>query len=208
MIFGATGGTGKHLVRFAQEAGHKVTVLARTPEKCGTLKDVQIIQGDARDPASLEKAIVGQDAVLSALGGDSLKKGDLLAVSSKNIIQAMESRGVSRIVVLGAAGALHDAQKHQTFGRKIFFWVFSNTFLKHPLRDSAEQEKNLEASTLDFTVVHPPRLLDVPGTGEFRELPDGLPPAGYSIAREDVARFMVKILDDPNYFRQGPYIAY
>ena len=208
VVFGATGGTGRHLVRFLVEAGHEVTVFVRDSEKAKSLGNVQVIEGNSRNLQDVDRAVVFQDAVITALGGDSLKEDDILEQSSKNILTAMSKHRVKRLVVLGAAGALHDAQKHQTWRRKAFFWFFSRTLLKHPLRDSAAQEKQIEASETDYTIVHPPRLLDTPATGNLRVLFDGLPPNGYSISREEVAKYMVSILGDDSSFRTGPYIAY
>lgn len=208
VIFGATGGTGKHLVKQAQQAGHEVTVLARDVKKCAGFTQVTVVQGDSRNLADVAKAMVGQQGVLSSLGGDSLKQNNLLENSSRNIIAAMKTEGVRRIVVLGAAGALHNAQKYQKLPRKVLFWVFSRTFLRYPFLDSAAQERNIEASGLDYTVVHPPHLLNTPANGILREMPDGLPPGGQSISREEVAKFMVEILPDESYFGKGPYVSY
>ncbi len=207
VIFGATGGTGRHLVTMARAAGHTVTVLARDPAKCAGLAGVTVLQGDVRVLADVKRAVVGQDAVLSAIGGESLKRDDLLDCASRNMISAMTDAHIKRIVVLGAAGALHDALKYQTWHRKVVYRVLIRTMLKFPLLDSAAQERNLEASALDYTVVHPPRLLDTPALGNFREMADGLPPKSESISREDVAAFMVRVLDDSAYYRTGPYIS-
>ncbi len=207
VIFGASGGTGTHLVRFAQEAGHEITVLVRTPGKCSECMGANIIQGDARNPDHVQKAIENQEAVLVALGSDSLKVTDLLDVASKNILEAMTLHKVNRIVVLGAAGALHDAQKHQSAARKIFFSLLSNTLLRNPLKDSAVQERRFEASELNYTMVLPPRLLDVPAKGTLRIMSDGLPQGGHTISREDVASYMIRILEDPETYRRATYIS-
>ena len=69
LIFGATGGTGGALVEQAVEQGHVVTAFARDPSKVSTThQNLRVVQGDILDPTSVEAAVRGQDAVLSALG--------------------------------------------------------------------------------------------------------------------------------------------
>jgi uncharacterized protein len=68
-VFGGTGKTGRHLVRLALDAGHRVTVLARTPAKLDLEHErLHVLQGDIGDPAAVATAVQGADAVLSVLG--------------------------------------------------------------------------------------------------------------------------------------------
>lgn len=69
LVFGATGGTGRALVEQALEQGHTVTAFARDPTKIrATHQNLTIARGNMLDVASVEAAVHGQDAVLSALG--------------------------------------------------------------------------------------------------------------------------------------------
>jgi hypothetical protein len=69
LIFGATGGTGRALVEQALEQGHVVTAFARDPAKVRTThKNLHVVKGDVSNYGSVDAAINGQDAVLSALG--------------------------------------------------------------------------------------------------------------------------------------------
>jgi putative NADH-flavin reductase len=69
LVFGATGGTGRQLVRQALEQGHVVTAFARDPGKMHLVHDnLRVVRGDILEPASIETAVAGQDAVMSALG--------------------------------------------------------------------------------------------------------------------------------------------
>ena len=68
-IFGATSSTGQHLVEQALQAGHEVTAFVRDASKLPfTLKHLYVIVGDALNPAQVESAVNGSDAVLSTLG--------------------------------------------------------------------------------------------------------------------------------------------
>ena len=203
VIFGASGATGQELVKQALAAGHEVTAFVRDPAKTARLGDARAVQGDVRDRAAID----GQDTVLSALGARSLTERGLLEAAMANIISGMTEHSVCRIVVLGAAGALHDANKYQSATTKLVYWIIMRTLLKNPLDDQAAQERLIEASDLAYTMVYPPRLTNSPRTSNYRVQGDGLPPHGSRIARADVAEFMVKELEAGNFVRQGPYIA-
>ena len=68
-IFAATGGIGRQLLEQAVAAGHDVTAVVRSPEKLSG-EAVRVVKADlaAPDPAALESAVRGADAVLSGLG--------------------------------------------------------------------------------------------------------------------------------------------
>ncbi len=62
-IFGSTGTVGLQLVQQALEHGHTVTVFVRDPSKLDTSHaNMQVMQGDVMDFASVEKAVAGQAA--------------------------------------------------------------------------------------------------------------------------------------------------
>ena len=72
LVFGATGGTGREIVARALAQGHVVTVFVRNPAAISTKHDhLKLVQGNVLDYASVEAAIQGQDAVVSALGAEN-----------------------------------------------------------------------------------------------------------------------------------------
>jgi putative NADH-flavin reductase len=208
VIFGASGGTGRELVVQALAAGHEVSTFARRLDSVPQAAGLHVFQGDVLDREAVAIAIAGQDAVLSALGARTLGKSDLLERAITHILEGMHTFGVRRLIVLGAAGALHEANHRQTLLRRISFRLFASTMLRYPLADSAAQERRIENSDVEYTVVHPPRLLDTPRTSQYRVETEGLPPGGFQISRADVAEFMLKQLTDSTYLRGGPYVAY
>src|SRR3954452_12208272 len=68
LVLGATGGTGRLIVKEAIARGHAVTALVRSPDKAGDLNGAKLVVGDVRDVGVLREALKGQDAVVSALG--------------------------------------------------------------------------------------------------------------------------------------------
>ncbi len=68
-IFGATGKVGRHLVDQALERGDEVTAFVRDTSRLTTYRHerLKVVEGDVLDPKGVEQAVVGTDAVLSAL---------------------------------------------------------------------------------------------------------------------------------------------
>jgi putative NADH-flavin reductase len=80
LILGATGRTGRVLVEQALALGHTVTAFARNPAKVRTTHpNLRVAKGDISNYDSLEAAIRGQDAVLSALGTE-VRVGALIGI--------------------------------------------------------------------------------------------------------------------------------
>ena len=209
VVFGASGGTGQHLVQQGLAQGYLVTAFGRSPEAilAAPAPGFSLVKGDVHDAESVSAAIAGQDAVLSALGARTLGRSDVLETGVRNILAGMESHRVNRIIVLGAAGASEDATRHQGVVRRLSLKFVISVFLREPFRSQREQERLLQASSVDYTIVRPPRLLNIPGAGHYRVQEDGLPPAGTTISRADVADFMIRQLANSTWIRKGPYLA-
>jgi putative NADH-flavin reductase len=207
IVFGASGNTGKEIVKQALARGHSVTAFVRNPDSLREEYGLRVLQGDVLNPAEVADAIVGHQAVLSALGARTLKKTGILARAIPNILAGMQRHYVTRLIVLGAAGAQRDYGKYQNALTRIVYGVAKRTVLRHPFADQAAQERLLAASEIDYTIVRPSRLLDTPFTGKYRVLPDAMPSGSLRISRADVADFMLIQLTDPRFHRQGPFIG-
>lgn len=206
-IFGATGATGMELIRQGLTEGHQMTCLVRTPAIAKLPSEVRQVQGDVRDAEAVAGVISGSDAVLTALGSATLRKNDLLDQASANILAGMKKSGVLRIILLGAAGAAYGAEKNMNWIEKLELKIIRSTLLKYPFLDQAAQEHHLQVSDADYTIVRPPRLTNGPYTGKYRIEADSLPRAAKSIARADVADYMLKQLSDTRFLRRGVYVA-
>jgi len=213
-IFGASGATGTILTQRCLAVGYQVTALLRAPEKFPLSDRIRVIQGSPFDLAEVSQTISGADAVLSALGANSLKKEDVLERAIPQIITAMQqtaaqSKPVRRIIVLGSAGALPSSLDKQPAWRR---WIVQNlvynTFLKWPVASQISQWQNLSQSNLDWTMVMPPMLTNAPAHGAYRIDGDALPRNGSRISRADVADFMMQQIDSPRWIRKGVYISW
>jgi putative NADH-flavin reductase len=199
VIFGATGGTGRHLVEQALAEGHQVTAFARRPAALQVRHDrLRIAAGDVSDAARVESAIEGQDAVLSALG--ATKKQAICADGMANILAAMRRAGVRRVIVLSAFGA-SDSHDRSLYTRLL--WLF----IRERMADKDRMEQLIKRSDLEWTLVRPPRLTDGPRTQRYRSGLDLRMTLNSRISRADTAAFMLRQLVDPNYLGKAPAIA-
>ena len=205
LIVGATGGTGQQLVRQALERGHRVTALVRKEPSSEVRPGLTSGVGNVLDPASLDRATRGQDAVLSALGHKQwFRPTRILSEGTRNLIGAMQRHGVRRLIcetALGIADAWWQMGLYYTlFVRPVilplYFW------------DKTRQEAIIRASDLDWTIVRPGMLTNGPGRSHYRHGPR----VGHwlwtvRISRADVAAFMLDQLTDARYVRASVGLA-
>lgn len=72
LVIAATGNIGRHVVREAMGRGVHVRALTRDSGSARRLLgDVDLVEGDLTNPASVAPALVGVDAVILTHGGDS-----------------------------------------------------------------------------------------------------------------------------------------
>jgi putative NADH-flavin reductase len=208
IIFGATGGTGKEVVKQALEAGNTVTIVIRHPLSFPIQHtNLKIVQGDVLDRSSFESEIQGKDAVVSCLGvGRSREPTVLYSAGIQNIISAMELAGVQRLVCI-SAGALYVNKEMGFFIRLLTRYVLQK-ILKEMYADMRLMEKIVEKSKLSWTIIRPPMLKDKPYTGFYRTAITGHIKSPFSIGRADLAHFMLSILGNPKTFGAKAELSY
>ncbi len=216
-VFAATGGIGRQVLEQAIAAGHEVTAVVRNPEKLPP--GVRAVAADlaAPDPAALESAVKGADAVISGLGPRSASEAGVAWQGTRAIVQAMKTAGVRRIVVVSAApiGTVPSPGRPNPpkrdpgdgfFMRTLFSPLIRAVLRKH-YADLARMEDVLRESGLDWTVVRPPRLTDKSATGTYRVAYGQNLRRGFFISRADVAHFMLRVLGQPETLQRTIGIA-
>src|SRR5437667_12871441 len=109
VIFGATGQTGRLLIERAVANGHVAAAFVRHPARVNIPdRSVRVVEGDVLDSAAVDRAVAGQEGVLVALGTATRGSRQVLPHGIRHILDAMEAHGVRRVVILSAAGALHE----------------------------------------------------------------------------------------------------
>jgi putative NADH-flavin reductase len=206
-IIGATGGTGKKAMAEALDLGHQVIAVARNPSMISlTHSNLELRKGDVLDADSIEAAIAGADAVVSAIGTERLKKPTTFySAGTANIITAMKANGVKRIVAIGSNGYV--VEPRQSFFIHFILTPIVGRLFRHIWDDLMRMEDVLAESTLDWTVVRPPRLTNGKLTKKYRVNAETIV-GGASISRADLADYMISHLSDPNTFQKAVCVAY
>jgi putative NADH-flavin reductase len=206
LLLGATGATGRLIVRDAVARGHAVTALVRSPEKAGNLEGAKIVKGDARDEGALRTALKGQDAVIIALGtpASPFREVTLLSAATRALVSAMKGEGISRLVAITGIGA-GDSAGHGGF---LFDKVIFPLLLRHVYADKDRQERIIRDSGLDWVLVRPAILNNKAGRGAVRTLEDLSGFNGGSISRQDVAHFVVSQAENPTWVHRSPLITW
>ena len=123
------------------------------------------MQGDVAEAAAVERALDGQDAVLCALGAATpLKRDPELVTGIKNIVRAMERGGPRRLIYLSFLGVSSGRGQLSLLGR----YVVAPLVFRHVVADHEAKERIITQSSLDWTIVRPPRLTNGPLTGTYR----------------------------------------
>lgn len=209
-LIGPTGFVGTALLNELLQRGHRVTALARTPDKIAPRDGLTVVQADVADAAQMTRAVQGADAVASAYnpGWTHPDLHDEFLRGSRAITQGVKAAGVQRLLVVGGAGSLYVAEGVQLVDTPQFPAEWKAGAL------AAREALNLlrQESTLQWTFLSPPILLE-PGerTGQYRlgteyPLMNGDQPGQISVA--DLAVAVVDELENPRHLQQRFTVAH
>jgi putative NADH-flavin reductase len=207
LIVGATGGTGRQLVAQALERGHEVTALVRDRSRLPIEHpQLRVVQGNVLDYASVEGAVRGQEAVISALGHKRFfSPTRILSEGTRNLLRAMETQGVPRLVCETALGIGDSA------GRMgLYYTLFViPVILPFYFWDKTRQERLIAASNVEWVIVRPGVLTNGAKRGSYRRGPHvGSFLWTVRISRADVADFMLSQLTEDSYLGTAPGVCW
>jgi putative NADH-flavin reductase len=204
-IFGATGGTGKQLIEQALASGHQVVAFVRDPSRLTTRHDhLTILQGELVDQAAIEHAVLGADAVISALGPRRGAKDKSITRGTENILAAMNKHGVRRIVVTSTPSA-RGPNDMPDFKFKLAVRMIQ-LMARGAYEDIVNTAQVVRTSDRDWTIVRVSILVDAPKTGVVK-VGHVNKEMGMRITRADLAEFVLKQVQDTKYLRQAPAIS-
>ena len=206
LLFGATGRTGKLILQKALKDGHQVNAIVRDPSKLNE-PNANIIKGTPYDKETVKQAINNCDVVISTLNVSRISDSpwaklrspkDIISRSIQNALEAMPENNPKRIIVMGVLGAGESKKKMPLIVKMII--NLSN--LKYAFDDHTRQEELLARSDADWTVVRLPMLTEEDGEKNIiiKKLNDETK-LNRKINRESVARFILNILKDENYYK-------
>jgi uncharacterized protein YbjT (DUF2867 family) len=194
LIVGASRGVGLETVRCALASGHRVRAFARGAASIGIDRpELEKIAGDALDRSAVAQAVQGVEAVIQTLGAPkdlgTLAWGTTLFSSATRVlVDAMRAQGVRRLVAVTGLGAGDSRGR----GGLLYDAIAFPLVLKRVYDDKDVQEQMIRASGLDWTIVRPGLLTGGAATGRARALTDPKDWRMGSVARADVADFLVR----------------
>lgn len=210
-ILGISGRTGSLVAREAISRGWKVSGIARDRTKV-SVEGADITEGTPYNRETVRKALNGCDAVVSTLSLFPSTQGlfsgiktplDFMSASIGNCVDVMKEKGIRRIVVMTALG-VGDSFREIPLFFKIMVRI-SN--LRYSYRDHDRQEKLLERSGLEWTVVRPVMLTDATEDLSVIHKQKGDRKFGSSITRIAVARFILDAIEKEEFIGSKPGIS-
>ncbi|MFC5338848.1 NAD(P)-dependent oxidoreductase [Leucobacter denitrificans] len=169
-VLGATGATGREIVKQALFQGHEVTALVRRPEALDvTHERLSVVVGDATEEKVIANLVPGHDAVIASLGRpesghskaeiDDSVEVNVCYESTKHLYKHLPQHGIKRLVLMSThgSGTSNDGSPYVVQLRD---WVGKR------VKDKDDMEAFIDANRdapIDFTVIRNPLIY--PGQG-------------------------------------------
>ena len=188
LVAGATGGTGRALVRDLGSQGYSVRALVRDEDKARTVlgDEIEYALGDVREIDTLLAAMDGVAFVISAIGSsrsDPTNNPEAVDYGGvKNLADAAAATGVRQFVLVSSSGVTDEDHFLNKAFDNILIWKFKG-------------EEALRASGVPYTIVRPGGLVNTPG-GEFSVIFAQGDTTGGRISRQDVALICIAALQE------------
>lgn len=201
LVIGGTKGIGLEVVKLAAERGHKVTAIARRPERMTfNHNNLETLVGNILDSKAIARLVQGQHVIVSAIGiGPTRDKVTVFSEGMANVLEAIREEGSdARIISVTGIGA-GDSRGHGGF---FYDKVFLPLALKTVYDDKDIQEQSLRSSEPDWTIVRPGFLTDDRSLGTYRVVGDMTGITSGKISRADVAHFVLAAMENGQYINK------
>lgn len=198
VIFGANGATGRLLTRRALGAGHTVVAVTRHPEQFPvTDASLTVAEADVHDETAVKAVVADADAVLSTLGVTfTMDPVDTYSVGVGNIVTAMRATGVQKLAVVSSTAiADYPGRTETPFALRLVQPVISRIFGKTLYADMRRMEDIVTSSGLNWTIVRPSGLFDLPDVTDY--IAGQCDPVGAFTSRTDLADYLLKLAESP-----------
>jgi uncharacterized protein YbjT (DUF2867 family) len=212
VIFGATGFSGKAILKEALARNHQVTILVR--KRTAVLvedKNLTIVDGNVLDRNVVNAILHGQEAVIQCLGvGGKGGRGDgkpttFVSDANQIIMDEMQKQEVQRLIAMSNIGAGNSLSFIPWLFRKIVLPYFMR-WLQMIVDDKNRMEPMIMKSNLDWTIVRCAGIVDKPEKEKVTATLDGKG-LKFTITLGDLATFIVGQLSDRTYSKQAPSLS-
>jgi len=217
LILGGTGPVGIEVIRRALQVHPTCSIVlyVRSPDKVPSdvtkHPSVTIIHGELSDREGLARAMEGVDVVVSSLG-PSVCKGPFhpadtpLAKGYANVMDAMEAKGVRRLICLGTASIVDPWDKSNLAFSVLIKGV--STLARNAYNDvvAIGETVRKRSANLEWTIVRVPVLTDKETTDVFAGfVGDGK--TNTFLSRKGFAAFVIDEIGNRRWIRKAPLIC-
>jgi putative NADH-flavin reductase len=209
VIFGASGFSGRAILKEALAQNHQVTILVRSNVSV-TFRDknMTVVEGNVLDKEVVNQILHDQDAVIQCLGvggkGDG-KPTTFISDATKIIVEEMEKQNVPRLIAMSNIGAGNSVAFQPKIFKNIILPYFMK-WLKVIIDDKNRMEPIIMQSSLQWTIIRFPNITDKPAKKTISTSLDG-ECLKMSITNKDAAGFIVKQLSDNTFLKQAPSVS-
>lgn len=204
-IFGGSGATGKVLIYHALIRGIKARALVRNANSMDIKSGlIEVIEGSLSNAGHVDFCLKGCDAAICAFGPRPPYTDIFCEAATRNIVGSMHKLGIKRLVCQ-TGGMIGNYPANRTFPFRLMLAMF-NWRLPLAASDRTGQENVVKQSGLDWTIVKPSRLTNGKAKGRWHAGPDVRVSLLSSIARDDLAGFLLQEAFDPQFAGQAVFI--
>ena len=206
VVFGATGGIGRHVVDDALAKGYEVVAFVRDASKVEPREGLIAVEGSIDSVDDMRRAIRGADAVIWCVGIPLKRKyGKMASLEGhKNLIVAMDAEGVKRLIDWGTP-SVPFAQDKKSF-ITVVPGIMASIALTQAKKEMVGVAELLEKSDLDWTMVRFMAPNDKPAIQDVK-VGFGDTKMSMAIPRASIAQFMVDQLTSDRYVKSMPIIG-
>ncbi len=218
LVVGATGATGRLLVKDLLDRGEKVIAMVRTPEKLSELltnKNLTIVKASALELS--DKALAGQvrgcDAVVSCLGHNLTFKGmyghprRLVTDTTRRLCAAIlankPEKPVKYVLMNTTGNRNRDLNEPISFAQKMVIALLRLVLPPHVDNEQAAEHLRTKIGqnnkVIHWTAVRPDTLIDEDTVSPCEIHPSPIRSALFDagkVSRINVARFMAELITD------------
>ncbi len=182
VVFGASGRTGREVVRQGLARGHEVVAFVRDASRFGgrDAAGLVVVEGDARDPRSAERAVAGSGAVVSVLALMSPEREGEHSEATRMVLEATARAGVRRVVITANNDVLTEGELTGEFAAMG--------------REHRRNRAAAESSGLDWTIGAAGWVTDDEAAGSYQFVLDAKAPTR-RISAGDFATFTLDALE-------------
>jgi putative NADH-flavin reductase len=200
LVIGGSSGIGLEVVKLALQRGHQVTAVSRRPERMTiTHSALEKARGDITNITDMQRLLPGHDVVIMSVGLPAGSRNvTVFSEGIKNVLAVIQDSNMARIIAISAIGA-SDSKGHGGF---VFDTLLQPFILSDDIADKSRMEQLLVSANLAYTIVRPAILTNDSPRTKYRVIKDLTGIKTGTIARQDVAHFILAAVEQQRYVRE------